>query len=1065
MRDRWRTVARGIVVVALVGCGSPRPDALGDPLGGPDSSAGNACANPSAMGCPCAQVGQTAACGEVVEKTGTYVTCSMGNVTCDGNTWGPCLGNTIVSKSLAPPAAHASSGLHFTSLGTGGACPAGTNPCDPSCNQTSDDPTTGFVPPAGFATGPSGLVLSGSSTVPCTSLTVTPSSNAVTVTSLTTPGTITLTATAVPAGCATSPYPTTWTIDDVDQSTITGTNNNNGVLTLQTPLPGTTNVTAYAAGTSGTAVITITLDIVDPNGIAPDTASNAAQYGKFYVGGVTSAASLAGTTASTASWLYPYANTYFPLALPAPVVMYKYAATPSGTAPKGAVKLSLRYPAGTTEAASTFNYATIITEPTPDPQVYVNQTAWQRFEQTARGNDASLVIQRWTGGGGGVLENETLRTIHFVNGQLKGTVFYNSYSSPQGNNTGAVLSIAPGATAPTLAVQPTGQCTVCHSLNLDGSKLIANGGGLPGTDWFNQSKRWNMAGGGAPSPPILNNYGYSNSPPGNDNDAVGDKFTFGAPRTDGSLYMTHGGSGTGDNNWRAPASFSNLYDPSNPATAKVVTGWPANMEAVTPKFSPDGAKLAFGFWGGSVLNKSSGTLAADTSGKTLAVVDFTCNAGCTSGWTVANARAVTTAASPSPSGLVGWPSFLPDASAVIYQHQIVNSDAYLGWSPSSINTVAGAQADLWISNVPANGTIAATPTRLNALNGLTAAGANYLPTSSRTVAPHTAYHTGGINIPFHQADFCGNSATAINVYDYQLNYLPAVNPTQAGGLNWVVFTSRRMYGNIAYDNPWDADPNQLACTSGTPPTKKLWVAAVDGTFTPGTDPSHPAFYLPGQELAAGNSNGYWVNTPCAAVGSSCGISDDCCGGSGGSPTTTCKITTAPTTKTCQPIGGACVAAGGVCNTAGSPGDCCNGLTCPGVGGTCFNPTSIVYTPQTYTREFIGTCPSGTKAVWRFFQWQSTIPANTSVAFSAQTKQLVTDTYAPAVALGIGSATTTTPSMTWAHGPLTVDDTLIAAGLVSKAYLLVTMKFTPNAAGTATPALSAWQQLYDCVPAE
>ena len=30
-----------------------------------------------------------------------------------------------------------------------------------------------------------------------------------------------------------------------------------------------------------------------------------------------------------------------------------------------------------------------------------------------------------------------------------------------------------------------------------------------------------------------------------------------------------------------------------------------------------------------------------------------------------------------------------------------------------------------------------------------------------------------------------------------------------------------------------------------PPTKKLWVAAIDLNAPPGTDPSHPAFYLPG----------------------------------------------------------------------------------------------------------------------------------------------------------------------------------------------------------------------------
>jgi len=44
------------------------------------------------------------------------------------------------------------------------------------------------------------------------------------------------------------------------------------------------------------------------------------------------------------------------------------------------------------------------------------------------------------------------------------------------------------------------------------------------------------------------------------------------------------------------------------------------------------------------------------------------------------------------------------------------------------------------------------------------------------------------------------------------------------------------------------------------------VAAIDINPTPGTDPSHPAFYLPGQELNAGNLRGFWVVDPCKQNG-------------------------------------------------------------------------------------------------------------------------------------------------------------------------------------------------------
>jgi hypothetical protein len=44
------------------------------------------------------------------------------------------------------------------------------------------------------------------------------------------------------------------------------------------------------------------------------------------------------------------------------------------------------------------------------------------------------------------------------------------------------------------------------------------------------------------------------------------------------------------------------------------------------------------------------------------------------------------------------------------------------------------------------------------------------------------------------------------------------------------------------------------------------------------DPSHPAFYLPGQEIHAGNSRGYWSVDPCRPDGSTCDTGDECCGG-------------------------------------------------------------------------------------------------------------------------------------------------------------------------------------------
>ena len=96
-------------------------------------------------------------------------------------------------------------------------------------------------------------------------------------------------------------------------------------------------------------------------------------------------------------------------------------------------------------------------------------------------------------------------------------------------------------------------------------------------------------------------------------------------------------------------------------------------------------------------------------------------------------------------------------------------------------------------------------------------------------------------------------------------------------------------------------------------TKKLWVAAVNiesqqGEFQspPMGDPSHPAFYLPGQELSAGNIRAFATLTPCKADGTTCTSGLDCCGGFcvGG----VCK----PSTPECSKVEDKCTTSADCC---------------------------------------------------------------------------------------------------------------------------------------------------------
>jgi hypothetical protein len=1012
------------------------------------------CATPQ-TGCDCEE-GDVADCGKVTATYGDYVTCSMGERQCMDGAWSECKTERQEQVETLP----AESRLRFAALGTGAACPDGFDPCDPYCRQTVDTPGNSGAGIT-FTDTSTGLKLAPSAAMGCGTLTVTASSPSMTVTQISpsvvaTP--VTLTASLSPA-CVTSPFSVVWTIDRFDLAQVTGTNSSNGLLTALRPYAGNVVVTAYAVGLSGSTTVAVKVNVLESpttnTAAAPNKAATATQIGALIGAGAT----------NSVTWLYPYANTYFPLGLPSPTLQYSYS---SGAG--GAVEATLRYPANATAATASFNYSLIVKEEntvsqsagvalnTTNPQVTIPAAAWSAFEQSARNNDADLLVQRINGAG--TVETENRRKIHFVNTQLKGTVYYNSYSSLLGpTKTGAVLKISPGATAPTLAIQPSGACTVCHTVNLDGSKIIAAGFRAGGPNYFNQSRRYDMTSGAFPAPAVLNNYNIASSDTEN---TLGDKFNFGAVWTNGSLYMTHGGNGStsgspapyGDKNWRAPPDISRLYDPNNPGTSLTVAGW-NNISAVTPKFSQDGTKLAFGFWGGSGTTLScspsssascsaTGTLSAVTAGTRLAIADFNCSPSpCTSAssFTINNARDLT----PLVTHKVAWPAISPDNSMVVYQRQYRSSKALLNWSPSDVNTVAGALAELWVSKVPATSSTAAQPLRLNALNGLNPDGiTSYLPTSS-------PYHVANADFTINQADSCGTTATALDVNDYQLNYLPAFSPTTDN--YWVVFTSRRMYGNVAADDPWDAEPG-YTCNSGAPPAKKLWIAAVDKTWTYPTDPSHPAFYLPGQELKAGNSDGFWVNAACGAVATSCSTNDDCCGGTGAVPTARCDAVS----STCQAIV-ACKPAGQAC---ASTADCCSGLICGG-SGTCTNPD--YYTQRSYQREFVAGCPSGTKVAWRFFEWQATIATGTSIALAVQTKALSTDTWRPTTALALGSISATTTGTTWVHGASTVDQVLTAAKIPSLERLLVTMTFNPRSDGSATPELEAWRMQYDCMPGE
>jgi hypothetical protein len=395
-----------------------------------------------------------------------------------------------------------------------------------------------------------------------------------------------------------------------------------------------------------------------------------------------------------------------------------------------------------------------------------------------------------------------------------------------------------------------------------------------------------------------------------------------------------------------------------------------------------------------------------------------------------------------------WPSFLPDGSAVVFEREVFNNGRVQNADrtdfggtrsgcdqcyPGDTRGDQGSRGQLWWVDTA---TTAPPPAPLSAANG----------------APG-----GKREIPIG-----GNAHTELN--ETVLNYQPWVSPQPTGGYQWVVFTSRRLYGNVATMNPWWSDPRYkpLAGDNGATP-KKLWVAALDPNAPAGTDPSHPAFYLPGQELLAANGRPSWVKEQCRtadAVASSatrCETDEDCCDAPASA---VCRTEPGyPSHRHCYPVSVAPCALGSPTACDGAP-----------VGSRCANgscqlpPTAWMYASGEFVRDFVEQCPRATYPVWRELECRAELPAGTGIVFlvtSAETEAELDTSPPPVLAL---TASAVDPSV-WQFSQKPVDELLKAGRITPGRYLRIIVRLSPSADGQSAPILRDWRQLYDCLDAE
>ena len=230
-----------------------------------------------------------------------------------------------------------------------------------------------------------------------------------------------------------------------------------------------------------------------------------------------------------------------------------------------------------------------------------------------------------------------------------------------------------------------------------------------------------------------------------------------------------------------------------------------------------------------------------------------------------NGRLIMAAGTNASTKVIQFPTVSPDHNWIVYQRA------------SQLGSL-GNPGDLYVASVASPGTEQA----LDALNGKT--------------------------YPF-----------AAGTRDRDLSFEPTFAPVAAGGYFWLVFHSRRTFGNALTGPAYVSEGNGV---------KQLWIAAFDQAPKNNVDPSHAAFHLEGQDTTTENMRGYWALAPCKGDGQGCQSGTDCCGGYC-TPTADAGLVCGSTPNGCSQVGDKCTTAA----------DCCganSGVTC--INSHCASPT-------------------------------------------------------------------------------------------------------------------------------
>jgi hypothetical protein len=256
---------------------------------------------------------------------------------------------------------------------------------------------------------------------------------------VTSPATASLTVGVVPSSCYEGAFSAAWGLDTLDRATVS-----NGVVSLLSPLAGQMKVSAYVQEFKDTATVDVVVNATDvleaPSGAAA-----------IYTPNVSSGA-------DTATNLYPYAATVFPLALKPTVLQLD-----TGGSAASAHKVRLRDPASGT---AQFSWSKIIAEPA-NLRYAFTRDQWGFFERTAKGGTGRISIQRIVGG---QLKDAVSKTVTFASTPLRGKIYYTQYGGGS-----KIMKLDPGGDIPAVnAFAVDNGCPVCHSMSAGGTKFATS---------------------------------------------------------------------------------------------------------------------------------------------------------------------------------------------------------------------------------------------------------------------------------------------------------------------------------------------------------------------------------------------------------------------------------------------------------------------------------------------------------------------------------------------------------------------------------------------------------------